>query len=172
MEELFWQLNSINEYFGIFITWLFVFAFLYTLSVAINRQDKSRVHLSFIMMISYTFSLFMDISTTAPHLKLFMFDVLTIVVIVIWRICLGSKIPYAFSYLVVGLSINATLFISMYFDNTIYDNWDFWWLWMLYGFLMPIIDIVMALVLIINKDLLKLVWLIKKLKPSFVTKTN
>ena len=172
MEELFWQLNSINEYFGILITWLFVFAFLYSLSVTINRQDKSRVHLSFIMMISYTFSLFIDIGTTAPHLKMFMFDILTIAVIVIWRIFLGCKVPYGFYYLIVGLSINATLFISMYFDNTFYGNRNFWWLWMLYCLLMPIIDIVMALVLIINKDLLKLVWLIKKLKPSFVTKTN
>jgi len=73
---------------------------------------------------------------------------------------------YCFYYLIVGLGINASLFMGMYIDNTLYDNWDFWWLWMLYGFLMPIIDITMALILIINKDFLKLVWLIKRLKPS------
>lgn len=172
MEELFWQLNTVNEYFGIFITWLFVFAFLFTLSAAINKQDKSRVHLSFIMMASYTFSLFMDITTAAPHLKLFIFDVLTIAVILMWRIFLGRNVPYCFYYLIVGLGINASLFMSMYIDNTLYDNWDFWWLWMLYGFLMPVIDITMALILIINKDLLKIVWLIKKLKTSSIPKPN
>jgi len=62
--------------------------------------------------------------------------------------------------------------MSMYIDNTLYGNRDFWWLWMLYGLLMPIIDITMALILIINKDLLKLVWLIKKLKSSSIQKPN
>ena len=62
--------------------------------------------------------------------------------------------------------------MGMYVDNTLYGNWDFWWLWMLYGFLMPVIDITMALILIINKYLLKLVWLIEKLKSSSIQKPN
>ncbi|GAA58643.1 hypothetical protein P20652_0500 [Pseudoalteromonas sp. BSi20652] len=37
---------------------------------------------------------------------------------------------------------------------------------------MYFIDFTMALVLIINKDLLKLVWLIKKLKPRFVEQSS
>ena len=157
LEDFFWFMVSIGELYGIFIAWLFVFTFLYNLSAAINKPDNSRTQLSLIMMVSYTLSLFIDMSTLLLFLKLFAFDVVTIAVIFIWRLCLGKVIPIGFYYLIVGLCINASLFMAMHIDSIINPNCGYWWLWMVYGISTLIVDFIMALVLIINKDILGLV---------------
>ena len=152
-----WSLAAISELIGIIITWLFVFTFLYNLSAAINKPDNSRTQLSLIMMVSYTLSLYIDAYTPAPYLQLFAFDIVTIAVIFIWRLCLGKFIPVSFYYLIVGLCINASLFMAMHIDTIVNPTHEFWWLWMLYSFSAPIVDFIMALVLIANKDILGLV---------------
>ena len=152
-----WSLAAISELIGIIITWLFVFTFLYNLSAAINKPDNSRTQLSFIMMVSYTLSLYIDAYTPAPYLQLFAFDVVTIAVIFIWRLCLGKFIPVSFYYLIVGLCINASLFFAMHIDSIVNPNCGYWWLWMVYGISTLIVDFIMAVVLIINKDILGLV---------------
>ena len=157
LEDFFWSLAAISNLLGIPITCLFVFAFLYNLSTAINKSDNSRTQLSLIMMVSYTLSLFIDMSTLLLFLKLFAFDVVTIAVIFIWRLCLGKVIPVGFYYLIVGLCINASLFMAMHIDMIVNPTHEFWWLWMLYSFSAPIVDFIMALVLITNKDILGLV---------------
>lgn len=163
LEDYFWNMVSIAEPFGIFITWLFVFTFLYNLSAAINKTDNSRTQLSFIMMVSYTLCLYIDMYTPLRHLQLFIFDAVTIAAIIIWRYSLGKVIPVSFYYLVGGLSINATLFLAMHVDFIVNPYCGYWWLWGVYGLVMPLVDITMAVVLVTNKDLLKLVWLTKKL---------
>ena len=163
LEDLFWSLAEISELLGILITWLFVFTFLYNLSAAINKSDNSRTQLSFIMMASYTLSLYIDMYTPLLYLQLFAFDMVTIAVIFIWRLCLGTVIPVGFYYLIVGLCINASLFMAMHIDIIVNLNYEFWWLWMLYGFSTLIVDFIMALVLIINKDILGLLKLKKTL---------
>ena len=157
MHNLLWAMADLYDYITILITWLFVFAFLYNLSTAINKSDNSRTQLSLIMMVSYTLSLFIDMSTLLLFLKLFAFDVVTIAVIFIWRLCLGKVIPIGFYYLIVGLCINASLFMAMHIDMIVNPTHEFWWLWMLYSFSAPIVDFIMALVLIANKDILGLV---------------
>ncbi len=157
LEDFFWSLAEISELLGILITWLFVFTFLYNLSAAINKPDNSRTQLSFIMMVSYTLSLYINIYTPLRYLQLFFFDVVTIAVILIWRLCLGKVIPIGFYYLIVGLCINAALFMAMHIDRIVSTNYEFWWLWMLYGFSTLIVDFIMAVVLIANKDILGLV---------------
>ena len=166
LEDLFWSLAEISELLGILITWLFVFTFLYNLSAAINKPDNSRTQLSFIMMVSYTLSLYIDMYTSFLFLKLFAFDVVTIAVIFFWQLCLGKVIPVGFYYLIVGLCINASLFMAMHIDTIVNPTHEFWWLWMLYSFSAPIVDFIMAAVLIINKDVLGLV----KLKSTVLNR--
>ncbi|TMO10292.1 hypothetical protein [Pseudoalteromonas sp. S186] len=163
LEDFFWFMVSIGELYGIFIAWLFVFTFLYNLSAAINKTDNSRTYLSFIMMVSYTLCLYIDMYTPLRHLQLFIFDAVTIAAIIIWRFSLGRVIPVSFYYLVGGLSVNATLFLAMHVDFIVNPYCGYWWLWGVYGSVMPLVDITMAVVLVTNKDLLKLVWLTKKL---------
>ena len=157
LEDLFWSLAAISNLLGIPITCLFVFAFLYNLSTAINKSDNSRTQLSLIMMVSYTLSLYIDISQYSAHLQVLAFDVVTIAVIFIWRFCFVKVPPIAFYYLIAGLCINASLFLAMHIDNGINQNYKFWWLWGGYCLLMPFDELIMALVLIINKDILGLV---------------
>ena len=166
LENNFFNLAEIAEPFGILITWLFVFTFLYNLSAAINKPDNSRTQLSFIMMISYSLSLYIDVYTPSVHLQLFAFDVVTIVVIFIWRLCFGKIIPISFYYLIVGLTINATLFMALHIELIVklYDG--YWWLWGVYGLVVPLVDLTMAVVLITNKDILGLV----KLKNSVLNR--
>ncbi|KTD95622.1 MULTISPECIES: hypothetical protein [unclassified Pseudoalteromonas] len=166
LENIFFSLAEIAEPFGILITWLFVFTFLYNLSAAINKPDNSRTQLSFIMMISYSLNLYIDAYTPSVHLQLFAFDVVTIVVIFIWRLYFGKVIPIGFYYLIVGLTINATLFMALYIESIVklYDG--YWWLWGVYGSVMPLVDLIMAVVLIANKDFLGVV----KLKNSMLNR--
>ena len=168
LEDFFWFMVSIGELYGIFIAWLFVFTFLYNLSAAINKPDNSRTQLSSIMMISYILSLYIDISQYSAHLQVLAFDVVTIAVIFIWRFYFVKVPPIAFYYLILGLCINASLFLAMHIDNGINQNYKFWWLWGVYCLLMPFDELIMALVLIINKDILGLV----KLKNSFLNRKN
>ena len=51
MADILWDLVAIRDYVGIFITWLFVIAFLYNLSASINSPYKNTMYLSGIMMI-------------------------------------------------------------------------------------------------------------------------
>lgn len=163
LEDFFWLMVSIGQPFGIFTTWLFIFTFLYHLSAAINKTDNSQTYLSFIMMVSYTLCLYIDMYTPLKHLQLYIFDAVTIAAIIIWRYSLGKVIPVSFYYLVGGLSINATLFLAIHIDTMLDPYSEYWWLWGVYGLVMPLVDITMAVVLVTNKDVLKLVWLTKKL---------
>ena len=157
LEDFFWFMVSIGELYGIFIAWLFVFTFLYNLSAAINKPDNSRTQLSLIMMVSYTLSLYIDISQYSAHLQVLAFDVVTIAVIFIWRFCFVKVPPISFYYLIAGLTINATLFMALHIELIVklYDG--YWWLWGVYGLVVPLVDLTMAVVLITNKDILGLV---------------
>ncbi|KAF7767130.1 hypothetical protein PUND_a3055 [Pseudoalteromonas undina] len=169
MADFLWQLVAIFDYMSIFITWLFVISFLYNLSTSINNRNKNLLLLSFIMMLSYTSSMFIDPTTETPHLKMFMFDIVTIVLLVIWGYFIKGKIiPVAFYYLIVGLSFNALMFLGMHYDVSMQDNTDYWWFWALYAIGQVVSDCVMAIVLIINKDVLKILWLGKKFKGRFI----
>jgi len=166
LENVFFSLAEIGEPLGIFITWLFVFTFLYNLSAAINKPDNSRTQLSFIMMISYSLSLYIYAYTPSVYLQLFAFDIATIIVIFIWRKCFSKVIPISFYYLIVGLTINAIFFMAMHIDTIIQSYGGYWRLWGIYGIVLPLVDITMAVVLIANKDILGLV----KLKNSVLNR--
>lgn len=156
MADILWGLVDLGDNVGILFTWFFLIAFLYNLSASINKPDTSRAQLSFIMMVSYIASLFMDTHTATPHLNYFYYDAVTILVLLLWRNFTAQAIPTPFYYLIVGLSFNACLFLGMHYDivtqGTLYD----WWFWSVYIFGMYFSDFTMALVLIINRDFLGL----------------
>jgi len=100
------------------------------------------------------------------YLQLFAFDIATIIVIFIWRKCFSKVIPISFYYLIVGLTINAIFFMAMHIDTIIQSYGGYWRLWGIYGIVLPLVDITMAVVLIANKDILGLV----KLKNSVLNR--
>ncbi|CAM2804902.1 hypothetical protein [Pseudoalteromonas distincta] len=172
MADLLWSLVDLGDNIGLLFTWFFLISFLYNLSASINKADKNLLQLSLIMLVSYTSSLFMDPHTATPHLNYFYFDFVTIGILLIWRAVCKKPISIAFVYVIVGLFINACLFLGMHYDIVIVGTLYYWWFWTVYTFGMYFIDFTMALILIINKDLLKVVWLIKKLKRSPIPKPN
>ncbi|KYL32055.1 hypothetical protein A2I98_03145 [Pseudoalteromonas agarivorans] len=140
---------------GIFITWLFVFAFLYNLSVSINASQKANVYLSLIMMISYSSSTLFD-TVTVSHLYYFYFDIVTLGVIFSYKRISNEAMPASLYYVIAGLSINACLFLAMHYDIEVRGTLYYWWFWNVYVFGMYFTDLLMPVVLVVNKDILGL----------------
>ncbi len=157
MADVLWGLVDLGYNVGILFTWFFLIAFLYNLSASINKPDKSRAQLSFIMMVSYIASLFMDPIIETPHLNYFYYDAVTILVLLLWRNFTKQTIPTPFYYLIVGLSFNACLFLGMHYDIVIQGTLYYWWFWNVYVFGMYFTDLLMPVVLVVNKDILGLV---------------
>ena len=156
MADILWGLVDLGYNVGVLFTWFFLIAFLYNLSANINKPDKSRAQLSFIMMVSYIASLLMDPLITPSHLNYFYYDAVTLLVLLLWRNFTEQAIPTPFYYLIVGLSFNACLFLGMHYDIVIQGTLYYWWFWTVYIFGMYFSDFTMALVLIINRDILGL----------------
>ena len=156
MADILWGLVDLGYNVGVLFTWFFLIAFLYNLSASINKPDKSRAQLSFIMMVSYIASLLMDPLITPSHLNYFYYDAVTLLVLLLWRNFTEQAIPTPFYYLIVGLSFNACLFLGMHYDIVIQGTLYYWWFWTVYIFGMYFSDFTMALVLIINRDFLGL----------------
>ncbi|CAM2879023.1 MULTISPECIES: hypothetical protein [Pseudoalteromonas] len=157
MADILWGLVDLGYNVGVLFTWFFILAFLYNLSASINKSDKSRAQLSFLMMVSYTASLFMDPLIATPHLNYFYHDAVTILVLLLWRNFTKQTIPTPFYYLIVGLSFNACLFLGMHYDIEVRGTLYYWWFWNVYVFGMYFTDLLMPLVLVVNKDILGLV---------------
>ncbi|ETJ46215.1 hypothetical protein [Pseudoalteromonas agarivorans] len=157
MADILWGLVDLGYNVGVLFTWFFILAFLYNLSASINKSDKSRAQLSFLMMVSYTASLFMDPLIETPHLNYFYHDAVTILVLLLWRNFTKQTIPTPFYYLIVGLSFNACLFLGMHYDIEVRGTFYYWWFWNVYVFGMYFTDLLMPVVLVVNKDILGLV---------------
>ncbi|MCQ8891015.1 hypothetical protein NQT72_16090 [Pseudoalteromonas carrageenovora] len=159
MADILWSLVAIRDYVGIFITWLFVFAFLYNLSASINTSQKANVCLSLIMMISYSSSTLFDM-VIVSHLNYFYFDIVTLAAIFSYKRISKEAMPVSFNYVAIGLSINASLFLAMHYDIEVRGTLYYWWFWNVYVFGMYFTDLIMQLALIVNRDIFG----IKKLK--------
>ena len=145
----------LGDLFGAFIEWGFLMAFLFNLAVTSNKADSRVLVLSFIMMISYFISGFVEFSSYS-YLNWFYFDLITITVILFWMYIAKIANFCGTSYIFVGLTLNSILMLSIYIDIFIYKNTSEWILWTLYSFGVNIIDITMILILLLNKDFLKI----------------
>lgn len=161
LQDLFMALSSINDYLSIFITWAFVVPFLYNFASTINCRNKHVMYISLVMMLSYTFSLFMFkasfILTGSIYLDLVIADLLTIFTLVFLSYNYKHANATAYYYLILGLTLNAILHMAMHYDYIVLVSYDYWWLWGVYGVGLFSSDLLMAIVLIINKDILGLV---------------
>tara|TARA_Y100000310_G_C20622396_1_gene784078 strand:- start:539 stop:1045 length:507 start_codon:yes stop_codon:yes gene_type:complete len=145
----------LGDLLGAFIEWGFLMAFLFNLAVNINKTDSRVLVLSFIMMISYFISGFVKLSVYS-YLNWFYFDLLTIAVVLFWMYCAKVANFCGTTYILFGLTLNSILMLSIYIDIFIYENKSEWFLWTLYSFGVNTVDVTMILVLLFNKDFLKL----------------
>ncbi|KAA1163236.1 hypothetical protein EU511_03835 [Pseudoalteromonas distincta] len=144
---------AISFYIGAFVQWGFLMAFLYSLVISINKPRKEAVWLSFVMSISYSSSLFIDIQHIS-YLQLFLFDITTIFAIIILRLFIIENLISI--YLLLGLIINSSLFLGMYIDVSVFNNYEPWWFWVFYSIVVNLADFMMLAIFFINKDFLAL----------------
>ncbi len=143
----------VSLYIGAFVQWGFLMAFLYSLAISINKSDKTAVWLSLVMSISYSSSLFINIQHIS-YLQLFLFDITTIFAIIILRLFIIENIISI--YLLLGLIINSSLFLGMYIDVSVFNNYEPWWFWFFYSIVINLADFMMLAIFFINKDFLAL----------------
>ncbi|MBB1310519.1 hypothetical protein H5162_13905 [Pseudoalteromonas sp. SR41-8] len=60
-------------------------------------------------------------------------------------------------YLSIGLTVNMLLFIGMHIDVSIVNRFEPWWFWKVYSVTVNIMDVMMIIALLCNKDFLGLV---------------
>ena len=153
---------------GVVLQWGFLMAFLYSLVSSINSRFKALVILSSVMAISYFPGVLFNYQTIT-YLDLAILDAITIVVLIIAQYFYIKEKTVAFMYLMLGLSINMCFALGMYLDSYILHNYTYWWFWGLYSSVVAISDLSMILVLFINRDFLKIIYL-KNLIYSFFAK--
>ncbi|MDC9507661.1 hypothetical protein [Pseudoalteromonas sp. Angola-4] len=146
--------TNITFYIGAFVQWGFLMAFLYSLVSSINNADKSKVWLTSIMALSYSSSLFIDMDSIT-YFDFFIFDAATLASIALCGFFIKSCTLYI--YLLIGLSINTSLFFAMYIDNDIMHHYEYWWFWDIYFVGVNFSDLLMITVSLFNKDILGLV---------------
>ena len=145
--------TNITFYIGAFVQWGFLMAFLYSLASSINNADKSKVWLTSIMALSYSSSLFIDMDSIT-YFDFFLFDAATLASIALCGFFIKSCTLYI--YLLIGLSINTSLFFAMYIDNDILHHYEYWWFWDIYFVGVNFSDLLMITVSLLNKDILGL----------------
>lgn len=153
----------ITEFFGLFslsafATWGFLMAFFFNVFVfALDIKRKTTLLLSsFIMMVSYSASdyLFTWLSIeNSVYLDWVLYDYATIFALFITYSFIG-KTTRSFIYIIIGLFINSILSLSIYNDLYLNGNREPWFLWDLYTFGVNIIDLIMIIALIVDRDFL------------------
>jgi hypothetical protein len=123
------------------------------------------------MMVSYTasdyfFTWFSYYETT--YLDWAIYDIVTIASLMIVYQFIKKTTP-SFLYLVTGLTLNLILVSLMHLDVYIYKNLEPWFFWEVYTFGVNIIDFLMVIALIVDRDFLGLHILKNKLISLFKT---
>ncbi|TMO48217.1 hypothetical protein CWC24_04545 [Pseudoalteromonas ruthenica] len=138
----------------------------------VSYSDKSRRHVSplwicLIINLSYVSTIFTE-KYSHVYLYWFLADIVTI--IVLNMLYFRRKRPTAYYYCLCGLTFNGILHCLMYVDLHLKGNLEPWWLWSVYSFGINFMDLMMILVLIINKDFLGLCRIGRFLKASLAPK--
>jgi len=151
---------EVSIYIGVFVQWVFLMAFLYSLATSINNPQKQAVWLSLVMVVSYCLSTTINIYNFS-YIELFCYDVITLFFILFLRYYLPEK--RISTYLLFGLSINSLLFLAMHIDVFVRGNYTPWWFWSFYTVVINIMDVIMVSIFFIKKDFLMLVHVTDKL---------
>ncbi|WP_259396038.1 hypothetical protein [Pseudoalteromonas sp. SR45-1] len=149
-----------------FLMTFFFNVFVYSLDV---KRGTTLLLSSFIMMISYTLSdyfyTWLSIKNSI-YLDWALYDISTILALIcIYKIT--EKTTPSFLYLIVGLSINSIFFFCMYLDMYIFGNMERWFFWDVYTYAVNLMDLIMIVALIIDRDFLGLHKLKNKILSYF-----
>lgn len=166
----------LTELFGFFslsafAVWGFMMAFFFNIFVFfLGIKRKTTLLLSsFVMFISYFTGdyFFTWLSPTpATYLDWFFYDLMTLTALLAVLFFARVTTP-SYTYLILGLSINSTLFFLMYYDLHLKHNTTPWVLWDIYSFGVNVVDFTMIVALIVDRDILGLIKLKNGIKGLF-----
>lgn len=167
------------EFFGLFslsafTMWAFLMAFFFNVFVYCLEVKRGTTLLlsSFIMMISYTASDYFFTWVSYYETTYFdwaVYDFFTLCFLLLSFVVIKRTTP-SFLYLITGLSVNFILVSLMHLDVYIYRNLEPWLFWDIYTFGVTIIDWLMVIALIVDRDFLYLHRLKNKLVRLFESK--
>lgn len=155
----------LTEFFGLFslsayMMWGFLMAFFFNAFIySLNIKRNTTLLLSsFIMMVSYSSSDYFYTWLSIQNgflLDWALYDFGTIVALLI-AYAFIKKTTSSFLYLITGLTINSLFFICMYIDMYVFNNQEPWLFWDIYTFSVNLIDLIMIVALIVDRDFLGL----------------
>ena len=147
--------ESLMDYVEAFSQWGFLMAFLYCLASSINKENKSSVYLSALMLCSYVSSGYINLIESL-YLNWALYDFITILALFILQYFKVLQCSSAFYFIIISLTINAVLTLILHYDLYVLYNYEPWWYWSVYSIGVNAIDILMILSLIFNKSLIQI----------------
>ena len=142
--------EALMDYVAAFSQWGFLMAFLFCLVSSINKENKSPVYLSALMLCSYIFGSYIRLLDNL-YLNWAFYDLITIVALLSLQYFNVFKRTKAFLFLVLALTANAVLTLLLYYDLYVLYNFEPWWYWSVYSIRVNVIDVLMMLSLVVNQ---------------------
>lgn len=81
--------------------------------------------------------------------------VILLIILFITRKSRVQNLP-AKLYVIVGLTVNMLLFLAMHVDINVLLHYEHWWFWTFYSITVNVMDVMMIVALLTNKDFLGL----------------
>ncbi len=161
----------IEQYFSAYlaslIMWGFMMAFLYNVvkKSSAPSSDPSVMWMSLAIFLSYlvsdpllNLSLGVDMMYSyKSYLIWALSDLFILVVILLIAKNKSIKRYPAKLYVIIGLTVNMLLFIGMHVDVNMINLFEPWWFWKVYSVTVNVMDVIMIIALLCNKDFLGLV---------------
>ncbi len=169
---MYFDLSSLGLHFDTIIVLGMLLAFLLNLFFYVSElnQDKSLVITSFLMALSYFCSnhfIILENANENLYIKWFTYDLVTLIFIFVAHRVVNLT-STATKYIYAGLMINSILYALIHIDLMVLWNREAWWFWTFYSFSVNVVDFLMIVALITNKDFL----LIKKIKWNLFQRKN
>ncbi|MGK2236936.1 MAG: hypothetical protein ACI85L_002099 [Pseudomonadota bacterium] len=145
-------------YVQAFTQWGFLMAFLYCLTSTINKENKSSVYLSALMLCSYISSGYINLLESL-YLNWALYDFITILALLTLQYFKVLQRSAAFHFIIISLTINAVLTLILHYDLYVLYNIEPWWYWSFYSIGVNSIDTLMMLSLVLNRNIIQMLHL-------------
>ena len=168
---MYFTLDSLGFHFDTIIVWAFLMGFLINLFYYFSklRVNVSLIVTAGILFFSYFSSnhfhfLGADYDKNLFYVTIIIYDIVTILMLLLTHKLFSVKPSKAFYYVLIGLTLNSILCTLIHFDLHILENREAWWFWSFYTFSINTIDFLMACMLVVNADFLFILKGYKKIK--------
>ncbi|PHI36828.1 hypothetical protein CBQ28_12740 [Pseudoalteromonas sp. GCY] len=164
---MYFDLTKIGIFFDSIVVVGLVTGFLLNLLFYVLKikSNLSLVVTSGVVALSYLISnVYLDLvqADYTLYLMWFFYDLLTIALLIGINYKLKGPWCNALHYVFLFLTINSLLYLGLYIDLAIFETREEWWFWSVYSAAVLICDSMIVISLIIDKDWLSLIKLLRK----------